>query len=102
MTRDPRNAFDFPHLADDVFVAWHSNGKKWPDARRELAYLSQTKRNCLTDSALFTIHSDEAATFPTMEAAQEFVRIHQEKHPGPYNVRITDVATLKAACGYTR
>jgi len=100
-TRSPTQALDFPHLNDDLFILWYTNGFRWPDPRRRVAYLSAVARHVLKDYTLFTDDAAQAATFPTLDAALQW-QWEQEKLRGMpyYGVKVTTVREMKQRCGY--
>lgn len=98
---DPKHAIDYPSLEDRLFVIWSSNGIKWPDARRELHYLSATRTDIMKGYALFTSEADGAKTFDTEADAQKWLAENNDKRPHPYVVTVSTVATMKVACGFT-
>ncbi len=97
----PRQALDYPHLDDDLWIIWWSNGKKWPDAHRDLMYVSATQVNSLKGWALYTINYKDAAVFPDEMAAQSWLAVHQKRRRHPYGCRVTTIRELKERCGYT-
>lgn len=99
---DPKQALDYPHLDDALFVIWSNNDRIWPDAARRLSYLSADKKDSWRRCALFTINHPEAATFVTREEAQAFLDENNKLRPHPYRVKITTVAELKSRNGYSQ
>lgn len=98
---DPRRALDYPRLADDQVIIWTGNEHLWPDARRETYYLGH-RRDRLRGYALFTMHSEEAMSFPDFETAQAFLEKMNALRPRPYHdIHITTVAEMKCARGYS-
>lgn len=96
----PRQALDYPHLDDDLFVIWSGNEHLWPDARRQTHYLTD-RRDTLRGYALFNPFPEGARTFETEEAAQTFLDEMNALRPAPYHsVQVTTVSELKVARGY--
>lgn len=92
----PRNAYNFPHLPDDVFVIWHWNGKPWQAADIEVSYLSRNRKHILKEWALWTIFPVEAAYFATKTEAEAWLDEQEEMRGHPYHgARITTVAEIK-------
>ena len=101
--RIPQHALDYPRLDDNLFVIWSSNGKKWPNAGREVHYVSACKRDVMRNYPLFTIFYKEAKTFRSADEAQAWILEEGTKHPveGFYErFHITTVGELKERCGY--
>lgn len=104
MTRvsNPKQALDYPQIHDDLWVIWWSNGKPWPDASRELKYLSQYQCETMQGWALFTLHWQDANTFTTQGDARRWLADQQALRPTPYgDLNVTTVAELKRRCGYS-
>ncbi len=91
---DPRAALDYPTLDPALFVCWAHSRYVWPDARRVLSYLSKDKAHTTGGFALFTTREEEAATFPTKEAADVWLSENEGLRPAPYGVKVSTVAEL--------
>lgn len=98
--RDPRAALDYPALDDALFIIWHGNEFRWPDARRSTSYLSSTKTDVMRGYALFTTNDADAMTFATEGEARAWLADQEAKRLRPYGVTVSTVAELKAARGY--
>lgn len=93
---DPREA---GHAETD-FVCWHWNDVRWPDGRRDVRYLSKTRKDIMRGYALYTAECAEAATFKTAEAANAFMAENDAMRPVPSGCRITTIAEIAETVGY--
>lgn len=101
MIYNPKDALDYPHIPDDKWVIWWWNNHPWPDANRQLGYLSTWRVHPLKGCASYVIFATQAKLFDTKQGAEDW-RTEQEKLRGYpyYNTQITTVAELKIKCGY--
>lgn len=94
---DPKQAFDYPLLDDDLWVIWSSNAYKWPDGRRSMSYF--TEKRSVSNLALFSMLWCEAVTFTSQSSAVVFLASEEDRRPF-LRMNVTTVADLKIARGY--
>lgn len=87
-------ALDYPMLDSWKFFAWVWNGVKWPDGRRYVVYLSDTRTPA--GYRMFTGSWQGAVLFDTADAAREAVA----ELPNSNNVIVSDVWYLRQIVGY--
>lgn len=80
----PSEAMDYPTLPGDLVVIWVGNEYRWPDGRRRLSYLSETKTDPVKGYALFTDNSGDAKVFSTREEAAAWLTKQTELRSHPY------------------
>ena len=91
---DPKLAMDFPRIEPDKFIIWYSNGYRWPDGRRNVAYLSDKRTAVRGGFALFS-DWEGAATFDNEADARAWREANEAKRPHRYGaLNITTVAEL--------
>lgn len=100
-TPNPRSALDFPNLDDALFIIWHANEHKWPDARRRVSYLTDRRTDALRGYALFTGAASEAKTFKSEAEARAWLVTQDALRGRPCDVTVSTVSDMKDACGYT-
>lgn len=97
------NTSDDPQLPARHFVCWTWNGFRWPDERRQLAYLSRSGYPLNNSAAALTEDWAEAETFTTLAAARYFVRRNEGLQRYPYrDLLVTTVAALRQTVGFPR
>lgn len=95
---NPKDALDYPALADDLWVIWYNRGGEavWPSGARSVWYMSKNWTDSLRGWALMAPSYVDDITFATLDEALAFRDKQEVKRMVPYgNIEITTVAEIK-------